>query len=78
VLLIGYSQGADTLPFMVNRLPAATRELVGFTTLLGISDNARLGISRRQLVGQSEQGRSHRTGTRALEWFAVSVFVRRE
>jgi type IV secretory pathway VirJ component len=40
VLLIGYSQGADTLPFMVNRLPAATRELVGFTTLLGISDNA--------------------------------------
>jgi type IV secretory pathway VirJ component len=40
VLLIGYSQGADTMPFMVNRLPAATRELVGFTTLLGISDNA--------------------------------------
>ena len=40
VLLIGYSQGADTMPFMVNRLPAATRDLVGFTTLLGISDNA--------------------------------------
>jgi type IV secretory pathway VirJ component len=40
VLLIGYSQGADTMPFMVNRLPADTRELVGFTTLLGISDNA--------------------------------------
>ncbi len=40
VLLIGYSQGADTLPFMINRLPAATHQLVGFTTLLGISDNA--------------------------------------
>lgn len=40
VLLIGYSQGADTMPFMVNRLPPATRELVGFTVLLGISDNA--------------------------------------
>ncbi|MDP9012067.1 MAG: virulence factor family protein [Pseudomonadota bacterium] len=40
VLLIGYSQGADTMPFMVNRLPAATREMVGLTTLLGISDNA--------------------------------------
>ena len=40
VLLIGYSQGADTIPFMVNRLPVATHELVGFTTLLGISDNA--------------------------------------
>ena len=25
VLLIGYSQGADVLPFAVNRLPAATR-----------------------------------------------------
>jgi len=39
-LLIGYSQGADTMPFMVNRLPAATREMVGLTTLLGISDSA--------------------------------------
>ena len=40
VLLIGFSQGADTIPFMVNRLPPATHKLVGFTTLLGISDNA--------------------------------------
>ena len=40
VLLIGYSQGADTLPFMINRLPNRTHAMVGFTTLLGISDNA--------------------------------------
>jgi len=40
VLLIGYSQGADTMPFMVNRLPAQTHDMVGLTTLLGISDNA--------------------------------------
>jgi type IV secretory pathway VirJ component len=39
-LLIGYSQGADTLPFMVNRLPSDTRSLVGLTALLGISDTA--------------------------------------
>jgi type IV secretory pathway VirJ component len=39
-LVIGYSQGADTLPFMVNRLPAATRQMVGLTGLLGISDSA--------------------------------------
>jgi type IV secretory pathway VirJ component len=39
-LLIGYSQGADTMPFMVNRLPPETRQLVAFTSLLGISDNA--------------------------------------
>jgi type IV secretory pathway VirJ component len=40
VLLIGYSQGADTMPFMVNRLPPASRSLVGLTALLGISDSA--------------------------------------
>ena len=40
VLLIGFSQGADTMPFMINRLPAETHDLIGFTTLLGISDNA--------------------------------------
>jgi type IV secretory pathway VirJ component len=40
VVLVGYSQGADTLPFMVNRLPAATRAEVGLTVLLGISDRA--------------------------------------
>ena len=39
-VLIGYSQGADTMPFMVNRLPAATHDLVGYTALLGLSDNA--------------------------------------
>ena len=39
-LLIGYSQGADTMPFMVNRLPAQTHDMVGLTTLLGISNNA--------------------------------------
>jgi type IV secretory pathway VirJ component len=39
-LLIGYSQGADTLPFMVNRLPPATRRMVGLTVLLGLSSTA--------------------------------------
>jgi type IV secretory pathway VirJ component len=39
-LVIGYSQGADTVPFMVNRLPAQTHALVGLTALLGLSDSA--------------------------------------
>ena len=39
-LLVGYSQGADTLPFMVNRLPPATRGMVGLTALLGLSSTA--------------------------------------
>jgi type IV secretory pathway VirJ component len=39
-VLIGYSQGADTLPFMVNRLPPATRRMVGLTVLLGLGRTA--------------------------------------
>jgi type IV secretory pathway VirJ component len=40
VLLIGYSQGADVLPFAVNRLPQATRDLVTLTAILGMSEHA--------------------------------------
>ncbi len=40
VLLIGYSQGADVLPFAVNRLPAATRDRVALAALMGMSEHA--------------------------------------
>lgn len=40
VLLIGYSQGADVLPFAVNRLPPATRERVQRTVLMGLGERA--------------------------------------
>jgi type IV secretory pathway VirJ component len=40
VLLIGYSQGADVLPFAVNRLPEATRARVALTAILGMSEHA--------------------------------------
>jgi len=40
VLLIGYSQGADVLPFAVNRLPAATRAAVALTAIMGMSEHA--------------------------------------
>jgi type IV secretory pathway VirJ component len=40
VLLVGYSQGADTMPFMVNRLPPESRRLVIATALIGVSDEA--------------------------------------
>ena len=40
VLLIGYSQGADVLPFAVNRLPAATRTRVALTAIMGMSEHA--------------------------------------
>lgn len=40
VLLIGYSQGADVLPFAVNRLPASTRATVAHTVLMGLGKRA--------------------------------------
>jgi len=40
VLLIGYSQGADVLPFAVNRLPDATKAHVLLTAILGMSEHA--------------------------------------
>jgi type IV secretory pathway VirJ component len=40
VLLIGYSQGADVLPFAVNRLPAATKDAVSLMAILGMSEHA--------------------------------------
>jgi type IV secretory pathway VirJ component len=40
VLLIGYSQGADVLPFAVNRLPAATKAYVSSMAILGMSEHA--------------------------------------
>jgi type IV secretory pathway VirJ component len=40
VLLVGYSQGADVLPFAINRLPDATRARVRLTALLGPGQKA--------------------------------------
>jgi type IV secretory pathway VirJ component len=39
-LVIGYSQGADVLPFAVNRLPPRTRALIERTALIGIGETA--------------------------------------
>ncbi len=40
VLLIGYSQGADVLPFAINRLPEATRARIALAVVLGMSEHA--------------------------------------
>ncbi len=45
VALIGYSFGADILPFAYNRLPAATRERVVQVSLLGIEPRAAFEFS---------------------------------
>jgi type IV secretory pathway VirJ component len=56
VLLVGYSQGADTLPFMVNRLPDATRRMVGLTALLGLSSSADFQFHFSNWLHGSAQG----------------------
>ena len=38
-ILIGYSRGADTLPFMVSRLPEALKANIQSVTLLGLEDD---------------------------------------
>jgi len=50
-LLIGYSQGADVLPFAVNRLTAATRSRILTTTLLGLGRNAAFEFHLSNWVG---------------------------
>lgn len=51
VLLIGYSQGADVLPFAVNRLPDAARRRIVTTTLLGLGRNAAFEFHLSNWVG---------------------------
>ena len=55
-LLVGYSQGADTLPFMVNRLPARTGHLVGFTALVALSEPAYFEFHVTHWLGNPEGG----------------------
>jgi type IV secretory pathway VirJ component len=66
VLLIGYSQGADTMPFMVNRLPPDTHKMVGYTTLLGISDNALWEFHVASWLGNPPKGIP--TGPELARW----------
>jgi type IV secretory pathway VirJ component len=40
VILVGYSFGADVLPFLVNRLPASLQSHVRSVALLGLSETA--------------------------------------
>jgi type IV secretory pathway VirJ component len=56
VLLIGYSQGADVMPFLVNRLPEASRKLVAGTALIGISDEAFFNFSVTHWLGTPTGG----------------------
>jgi type IV secretory pathway VirJ component len=53
VILIGYSQGADVLPFAINRLPDSTRAHVRLTALLGPGQKASFEFHLSNWIGKS-------------------------
>jgi type IV secretory pathway VirJ component len=55
-LLIGYSFGADVLPFAVNRMPAQVRARVVLMSLLGLEARAPFEIEVSGWLGQSDEG----------------------
>ncbi len=54
VILIGYSQGADVLPFAINRLPPASRRLVTHTVLMALSQKASFEFHVTNWAGGSD------------------------
>ena len=58
VLLVGYSFGADVLPFLYTRLPADVRDSVRTVTLMGLSDTASFEFHVSDWIpGASDGGR---------------------
>ncbi len=57
VILIGYSQGADVLPFAVNRLPDDARRLLAQTVLIGPGKLAAFEFHVGQWLGSRADGR---------------------
>ncbi|HEY4069594.1 MAG TPA: AcvB/VirJ family lysyl-phosphatidylglycerol hydrolase [Burkholderiaceae bacterium] len=53
VILVGYSQGADVLPFAINRLPARTRAQIRLTALLGLGQQASFEFHVANWLGPS-------------------------
>jgi type IV secretory pathway VirJ component len=56
-LLIGYSQGADVLPFAINRLAADSKSLVTETVLIGLGENALFEFHLSNWAGGGQGGR---------------------
>jgi len=56
VLLVGYSQGADVLPFAVNRLPPAARSSVALVAILGMSEHALFEFHVSSWISDSKSG----------------------
>jgi type IV secretory pathway VirJ component len=66
VLLVGYSFGADVLPFVVNRLPAELRARVTSVSLLGIDADASFEVRISDWVGPDSGGAPTRPEVAAM------------
>lgn len=55
-VLIGYSQGADVLPFAVNRLPPPAQAMVARTVLMGLSPKASFEFHLGNWVSHDDDG----------------------
>jgi type IV secretory pathway VirJ component len=56
LILVGYSRGADVLPFMVTRLPADLRNRIDVVALLGLSPVAGFEFHFADLLGGKPSG----------------------
>lgn len=56
VVVVGYSMGADTMPFMVNRLPAESREKLALMALLAPGQQAFFEFHVQLWLGQTHGG----------------------
>ena len=56
VILIGYSQGANVLPFAINRLSEATRKQVVLAAAMGLSDHAVFEFQLSNWVADNNNG----------------------
>ena len=67
VLLVGYSMGADAMPFLLNRLPPDTRSKVAATSLLGLGTEAFFEFHVGLWVGRTTGGQPVEPEMRRLE-----------
>jgi type IV secretory pathway VirJ component len=67
VQLIGYSFGADVLPFVVNRLPPDVRAQVASVSLLGLDAHASFEIHLAEWVSDANAGPATRPELEALK-----------
>lgn len=67
VLLIGYSQGADVLPFALNRMSATSRGEIALAALLGLAEHAQFEFHLSSWVGSAEDGKPTRPEVARLQ-----------